>query len=580
LPGADAPPIQVPTDPDARRRFFQEFYPPIPPVPPEPAQAPGPEGKPLTLSDLQRLADTYSPALKSATAAVEAARGAAAQAGMYPNPTLGWEHDTIQTGPAGYPGFWVDQLIKTGGKLTVAQAAATMDLINAKLALRRARSDLRYAVRGSYFALLVARENIRVNEALYQFAEEVYRVQVDLLDKGFAAGYEPMQLRPLVLQARLNVVTARNQHRTAWRQLAATLGLPDMPPTEVEGRVDLPVPVFDYDDVLARLRNHTDVLTASVSLQKAKYQLQQAKLQVLPDVDIRVLTQKDYSTPPNQVANSVTVSLPIPVWDQNRGGIYAAKWNLAQASVGPEQARNALINTLADAFNRYLDARQTVDVAGRQIRDQVRVYRGLYERRQQNPDAVGFGDLVTAQQTLAGFVTSYVTALGLQWQATVDVANLLQTEDLYAAGQPQQAVEPLPDLRCLIPPPDHEHTATAAERVGLIPSPLRKPPRPATADPPAPAGPGPACEAPSAPPPAAPAVPPAPPPALPPTAEAAPALPMLPKRAALPEPQGQGAGPLVPLDPVPSAPAGRPRTALSEELRRGSLPPPTAATGQ
>jgi hypothetical protein len=295
-----------------------------------------------------------------------------------------------------------------------------------------------------------------------------------------------------------------------------------------------------------------------------------------------VLTQKDYTTPPNQVANTVVVSLPIPVWDQNRGGIYAAKWNLAQASVGPEQARNALIGTLADAFNRYLTARQTVDVAGRQIRDQVRVYRGLYERRQQNPDAVTFGDLVTAQQTLAGFVTSYVTALGLQWQATVDVANLLQTEDLYAAGQPQQGVEPLPDLRCLIPPPDREHTATAAERLGLIPSPLRKPPRPAAAgapEGPAPTGPGTACDAPAAPPPA-PATPAASPPALPPAAEAAPALPMLPKRAALPEPQGQGAGPLVPLDPVPSAPAGRPRTILSEELRRGSLPPPTPGTGQ
>ena len=52
---------------------------------------------------------------------------------------------------------------------------------------------------------------------------------------------------------------------------------------------------------------------------------------------------------------------------------------------------------------------------------------GIRERRQIAVDVV-FGDLVTAQQTLAGYITAYVTALGSQWQAVVDIANLLQTD--------------------------------------------------------------------------------------------------------------------------------------------------------
>jgi cobalt-zinc-cadmium efflux system outer membrane protein len=409
----------------------------------------------LTLADLQRLAETYNPSIKNALAAVEAARGAAFQAGQYPNPSIAFEHDTSETGPAGYPGFYFDQVVKTGGKLTVAQAVATMDILNAQLALRKARSDLRYAVRGNYFAVLVALENIRVNQALYRFTHEVYRIQVDLVDKAEGAGYEPMQLRPLMLQAQLNLIQAQNQYTAAWRQLAANLGLPNMPPTELEGRVDRPIPLFHYEDVLARLRNHTDVLTARVAIEKAKYNLKLQKLQPLPDVELRLLVQKDYSTPPNQLAHSAVFSATVPLWDRNKGGIRQYEWLLAQASLGPEQARNALINTLADAFNRYQTARTTVEIAGQQIRDQVRVYRGVYERRQQTAvlGQVTFGDMVTAEQTLSGYLAGYITALGLQWQAVVDVANLLQTEDLFQASQQLQEVESLPDLKNLLPPP-------------------------------------------------------------------------------------------------------------------------------
>jgi cobalt-zinc-cadmium efflux system outer membrane protein len=453
LPGADAPPIELPQDMAERRRFLKELYPPIPAPAPLPPPAPGPEGRPLTIAELQRLAEVYSPSIKNALAAVRAARAAAFQAGQYPNPIIGFQHDTVETGPAGYPGFLVNQVIKTAGKLTVAQAAATMEVLNAELAFRRARSDLYHAARGNYFAVLVALENIRVHEALYRLTHAAYRIQVDLVGGAQGAAYEPMQLRPLVLQARLNLLDAQNHYMAAWRQLAASLGLPDMPPTQLQGRVDQAVPVFDYQDLLARLGRHTDVLTALVSIEKAKYNLKAQKLAPFPDVEVRLLVQKDYTTPPNQVVHSANVQAVIPLWDQNQGGIRQAEWQLAQASVGPAQARNALLNTLADAFTRYQNARLAVETTGLQIRDQVRVYRGVYQRRQQLPGQVTFGDVVTAEQTLGGYISSYVSALGLQWQAVVDVANLLQTEDLFQSGQPLQEVVPLPDLVHLLPPP-------------------------------------------------------------------------------------------------------------------------------
>lgn len=450
LPGGSAPPIEIPEGKEEQSRFLKKLYPAIPPLPPEPLPARGPEGRPMNLADLQRLAEKYSPAIKNAEAAVKAACGAAYHVGQYPNPTGGFEYDTVQT-IGGYPGGYIDQVIKTGGKLALQQAAAIMDVLNAKLALRRAKSDLRYQVRGYYFAVLVAIENARASDALYRFAAEIYQVQVSLLQGGFAAAYEPMQLRPLVLQAQLNVYQARNQYRASWRQLAAALGLPDMPPSELEGTANMPVPVFQYEEVKGRLAHHTDVLTAQVSLQQSKYNLKFQRVQPMPDVEVRLVMQKDYTAPPSQIANSSVMSAVIPIWYQNQGAIRQAEWLMAQAAVGPAQAHNALIVTLADAFNRYQTAIRTVEIIRQQIQDQVRVYRGLYARRQSDPANVLFADLVTAQQTLAGFISGYFTALGLQWQAVVDVANLLQTEELFPAGLPPPRGTPNVDILDLLP---------------------------------------------------------------------------------------------------------------------------------
>ena len=43
---------------------------------------------------------------------------------------------------------------------------------------------------------------------------------------------------------------------------------------------------------------------------------------------------------------------------------------------------------------------------------------------------MNFGDIVVAQQTLATLITSYIDVLNQQWQAVVDVARLMQLEDV------------------------------------------------------------------------------------------------------------------------------------------------------
>src|SRR5205807_2492689 len=148
---------------------------------------------------------------------------------------------------------------------------------------------------------------------------------------------------------------------------------------------------------------------------------------------------------------SAVAGFQLPVWDLNRGNVLQAKSQLTQAFLSPTQSKLQLLNTLADAYNRYLTAKEQVQTFRQAIEDQVRVYRGIYERRQTVGD-VSLGDVVTAQQTLATCITTYVTALGLQWTAVVDVANLLQTDNLFQVARTEH-MAPVPDLDGLLPCP-------------------------------------------------------------------------------------------------------------------------------
>ena len=61
-------------------------------------------------------------------------------------------------------------------------------------------------------------------------------------------------------------------------------------------------------------------------------------------------------------------------------------------------------------------------------------------------------DLVTTEQSLVTAVQTYLGVLRDQWQATVDIANLLQTPDLFASGE-EFPVAPIPALGQLGPCP-------------------------------------------------------------------------------------------------------------------------------
>lgn len=451
IPGAETPAVILSGDRATQQAEVKKLYPELPPLPIEPQALPGPDGHPYSLASFQQIAAQHSPNLKQAVSDVEAARGNLIQAKAYPNPTVGFEADPSNDGSTpGVQGFFVDQQIKTGGKLKLQAAAAQKDLENAELALRKARNDLATQVRQEYYALLIAKETVRVNRALAKFTEDIYLLQADLLTAGQVAAYEPAALRAQAYTARLALKQSISTYLYQWKQLTATVGLRQMPLSEVSGRVDAAIPYYDYDAVLGHvLRNHTDLLTARNTIEKNRFSLKLAQVTPVPDIDVRAAVLKEFALPPMQFVPSVQVGVPIPVWDHNKGNIIASEAALMRASEEPHRVETVLANNLANAYTNYKNNLDALEYyRGFILPDQIRAFRGVHDRRQ--GENVAFADIVTAQQTLVTNVQSYLTILGQIWTSVISVADLLQTDDLFQLAEPR-AVPPLPDLEALPP---------------------------------------------------------------------------------------------------------------------------------
>jgi cobalt-zinc-cadmium efflux system outer membrane protein len=462
IPGAHVQELKLPDperEPEAYQRELNNLFPKLGDTPVLEIGPPGVPRARMTLAELEQMALASSPIIDQFQSDITAQKGEAIQAGTHPNPIIGYESDTVGSSlTRNYQGVYISQVIKTGGKLELQQAIQNVDVMNAQLMLRQARNDLLSDVRREYFALLIARKALEINQAVVTFTRDVYRIQVDQVKGGGqAAVYEPLQLLTLAVQSKGGLVAAWNDYTSAWKQLTATLNIPDLQPADLVDDPDMEVPLVDFDAAVTHvLSMNTEARAARNGPLRAKLALKLAEKIPIPDVFAYGTFQRDFTVPTlGRTTYNTQIGIPVPIFDRNKGGILAATGALVRATREVPRVENDLRARLADAFKRYETNRILVSYQRDQILpNSVRAYRGTYQRHIQGPGAdvetteqeVGFADVIVAQQNLLASVAAYITALNAQWSALVDIAALLQIDTLaeLQLKLKQQESEPAP----------------------------------------------------------------------------------------------------------------------------------------
>jgi outer membrane protein, heavy metal efflux system len=448
-PGIEAPAIIPPKDfyklPEKEKQaFLTKYFKLQLEVGDDPQPVPGPDGRPLSLADLQKLAREHNPLLKQAASDIDNFDGARIQAAVYNNPTFNYSSSPVSFTSGNVAGPGISQTIVTMGKKKLAEAAAIMDIANAKLAYRRAETDLMAAVRSNYFQVLVNEEGMKANRALMVLTDQIYKLMLDQLKGGYVAAYEPAQLGVFAGQARMAYLTSRHNYLQSWKMLAASIGLTTMPATQLSGSIAGELPRFDFEKSLAHvLKNHTDAQTANNGVDKARLLLRLQEVQAIPDVTVGASIYDDNSSPgPPRFVPTLSLSVPVPVFDRNQGNIKSAQAALVRAVEQPHATQNALTQLLADAYRRLEENRMFLDLYRKQLLpQQIQAYRATVERHygigsvEVNPAAGAatayMSDLITAEQNLVSLIASYLSTLSNYWQAVSDTASLLQIDDAY-----------------------------------------------------------------------------------------------------------------------------------------------------
>jgi cobalt-zinc-cadmium efflux system outer membrane protein len=452
LPGADTEPLVVPglrdLNVDEQRQVIRNLFPELRDSKTEAGALPQSIDSRIGLESLHQLAYTNHPSLRAAAANVESTRGQMIQAGLPPNPKVGYQADTVNTiFTQGYQGAYLTQTIVTARKLGLAAEAAAVDYANAVVNQRKIWVQVTSNIRRAYFQTLAARERVRLAKALYDLTGRAFNAQVDLVSAGEAAPYEPLQLRVLTTQARATLVRAEQDAIASWRVLAAAIGMPDLEVAAIDGSIDCAVPNITYDQALERLTAvHTDIQMAQNLVRKQQTLVTLADRTPIPNLDLEVVVQRDHTFDPGTNTYNLLLGGDVPVLNRNQGNRIATRAELVRAGQQVAEVRLNLISDLATTYGVYRANRELADSFKTEgLSDQVRAYRGVYQRYLADPNGVSFNDVIVAQQTLASVLTQYLDILQSQWQSVVDLGELLQVEDLFQMG-PISPVAQIPSL--------------------------------------------------------------------------------------------------------------------------------------
>ena len=118
------------------------------------------------------------------------------------------------------------------------------------------------------------------------------------------------------------------------------------------------------------------------------------------------------------------MSVPIPLWDRNQGGIRQAQAEVTGAKQNVERVRLSLNRRLASVFRDYSDAAVTAENYSSEILPLAGRTFELVQKGYKQGE-VGYLDLLAAQQTFSQTNLSYLDALGSLWASYLQIDGLL-----------------------------------------------------------------------------------------------------------------------------------------------------------
>jgi cobalt-zinc-cadmium efflux system outer membrane protein len=378
----------------------------------------------LVLAEAEQLALSQHPAIIEAQARIQAAQGQWLQAGLYPNPTVGYSGQQLGSrGLAEQDGVVMQGELVLGGKLRLNRAVAEQQIVQAEMEFAGRQLRVLTNVRKSFYEVLVAQRRTDLNDQLVSVGAKGLQAAETLFQAKEVGRADVLQARIEAQQSRILQFNARNRSAAAWRELAAAMGREDLGSRPVEGDVSDDGRDYEWEPMRQRLLGSSpELAVALANAQRAQAMLARARVEPIPNLTIQGIIQRDAAI--SSTDGAIQATMPIPVFNRNQGNIRAAEGEWIAAEQAVRRLELDLQSRLAPVYERYRNAKQQVERYREEIlpnaKETLDLVQASYEAGESNYLA-----LLTAQRTYFQTNLAYLDGLRELWSAIWEMEGLL-----------------------------------------------------------------------------------------------------------------------------------------------------------
>lgn len=406
----------------------------------------------MRLEDLEALAIQHNPTLGQADDAIRAADGRRRQAGMFPNPVVGYfleEFAFRSPAETAEHGVFIQQTIPLGGKLGKAQRVFAREKDQAVVLAAAQRIRVTNSIRVLYYEALGAQRLVELHDDLSHLAREAVEITKELYNVGQADRPDQLEIEIEAERSEIEFLRAQNDWIRSWRSLAAMVGNPELAPARLADSPEEDLAQLDQVQLLDSLVHQSpEIKIVQAGVERARAVVARARAERIPDLFLRGGLGYNYErfnpVPPATAGRSkgaeglLEVGVNVPIFNRNQGGIAAAEADLAIAEREVQRLQLVLRSRFASGFREYRNALQVVERYRTQVVPRAREAYQLYlaSFRQM---AAAYPQVLIAQRTLFQVEVEYARALVQLRQAAVELRGFLLDGGLNAIERPGEA---------------------------------------------------------------------------------------------------------------------------------------------
>lgn len=393
---------------------------------------------PRNIVEFEQLALRNNPTLKQAQAISAESSALARQAGLWPNPAIGYEGAEIRGGSfhGGEQGGFVQQTIVLGGKLGLRRQVFEQQHKADELGVEEQKLDVLGAVRVRFYEALAAQRSAEIRAQLLQLAMDAAATVHQLANVGQADAPDVLQTEVETEQAKLDFARSQRSYIQAFHMLIAVCGQPAQPLALLEGDLEHP-PEIDVESWLqGAVQNSPTVKHVEQETRRAEAELARARREPLPDLTLRAGEEQNREVDAVSMRavgaqSFATASIQLPIFNRNQGNIQAAKAEVERSQQEIERVKLGIAQSAQPLLQQYAaDKLQAERYKTQMIPRAQRAYE-LYLEKYQNM-AAAYPEVIISQRTFFQLQESYVQTLGELWTTAVQLQSYLHANGLSA----------------------------------------------------------------------------------------------------------------------------------------------------